>query len=119
MFVAMLIGRDVLTAHVRHSTDSPGIEASSPHISHSPGSRISSNDGNSPKPHWPRAFPRQSRCRRNATAKQPARFSNRGFGDLALVKRGFQSRTTNSSDVDYVTFLLFSSFLSYLGHLSG
>jgi hypothetical protein len=39
---------------------------------------------------------------RNASAKQPACFSNRDSGDPSIVKRGFQFRASNASDLEHV-----------------
>jgi hypothetical protein len=64
-----------------------------------------------PKRHWPHVSPRQSRCRCNASAKHPACFSNRDSGDPFIVKRGFQFRASNSSDledIESLASLLFS-----------
>jgi hypothetical protein len=100
---------DVLTSHARHST---GPEASLPHINHSSGSSIHQITVTAPNLTGFRASPRQSRCRRNASAKHPACFSSRGFGDPSIVKRGFQFRASNSSDVEDVESLA-SSIVSF------
>lgn len=67
-----------------------------------------------PKPHWLYASPRQSRCRRNASAKHPACFSGRDSGDPSIVKRGFQFRASNSSDLEDVKVWLLCFSLSSL-----